>query len=189
MNGRDDLLEMLTRPAWIYALGSLRFLDVNDVAVQVYGWSRGEFLAMTIVDIRPREDVSRLLANVVRRRRCQGGVTGPWRHLRRDGSVVDVLISFLSLPFLGEAARLVVVDAAAEVRASRAHGGASHLSPREREVFRLVSHGHTSQEIAERLRLSTKSVETYRARFMAKLNLKTRAEIVQYAIDHGVLAG
>lgn len=61
------------------------------------------------------------------------------------------------------------------------------LSEREQEVLTLVSLGHTSAEIAERLSLSPKTVETYRARGMEKLSLRSRAALVQFAIAHGLL--
>lgn len=61
------------------------------------------------------------------------------------------------------------------------------LSEREREVLRLVAQGHTNQEVAERLFLSVKTVETYRARLMDKLGLRTRADLVRYAISAGLL--
>jgi len=62
------------------------------------------------------------------------------------------------------------------------------LSEREQEVITLVALGHTSAEIAERLSLSAKTVETYRARGMEKLNLRSRAALVQFAIAHGLLS-
>lgn len=61
------------------------------------------------------------------------------------------------------------------------------LSAREREVLILVARGHTNRVIAERLRLSVKSVETYRARVMEKLGLRSRAELVRYAMASGLL--
>jgi two-component system response regulator NreC len=61
------------------------------------------------------------------------------------------------------------------------------LSERELAVMRLVALGYTNNEIAEELFLSTKTVETYRARGMEKLNLETRAQLVQSAIKHGHL--
>ena len=64
----------------------------------------------------------------------------------------------------------------------------SPLSEREREVLRLVAQGHTNQEIADRLSLSVKTVETYRARLMTKLGLRTRADLVRYALSVGLLA-
>ena len=71
------------------------------------------------------------------------------------------------------------------------HGDASArnaLSDREREVLCLVAQGHTNQEIAKRLSLSVKTVETYRARLMTKLGLRTRADLVRYALAVGLLA-
>jgi two-component system response regulator NreC len=62
------------------------------------------------------------------------------------------------------------------------------LSEREQEVITLVALGHTSAEIAERLSLSAKTVETYRARGMEKLNLRSRAALVQFAIARGMLS-
>lgn len=61
------------------------------------------------------------------------------------------------------------------------------LSGREQDVLRLVALGHTSQAIADRLFLSVKTVETYRARGMEKLGLRSRAALVQYVLQRGLL--
>lgn len=61
------------------------------------------------------------------------------------------------------------------------------LSDREREVLKLVALGHTAGEIADQLTLSPKSVETYRARIMQKLDLHSRAALVRYALARGLL--
>jgi len=61
------------------------------------------------------------------------------------------------------------------------------LSEREAEVLRLVARGYTNAEIAERLSLSVKTVETYRGRGMEKLGLRTRAQLVQAALAKGIL--
>ena len=61
------------------------------------------------------------------------------------------------------------------------------LSSREREVLRLLAIGHSNQEIADKLYLSVKTVETYKARLKEKLGLKGRAELVRYAIQRGLL--
>lgn len=60
------------------------------------------------------------------------------------------------------------------------------LSQREREVLTLVAVGYTHQQIADRLNLSVKTVETYRSRLTEKLNLRTRADLVRYAIELGL---
>jgi len=61
------------------------------------------------------------------------------------------------------------------------------LSAREREVLGLLALGHTNRAIAERLGLSTKTVETYRARVLEKLGLETRADLTRVALDLGIL--
>jgi two-component system response regulator NreC len=61
------------------------------------------------------------------------------------------------------------------------------LSQREREVLRLVALGYTNGQIADQLFLSVKTVETYRERVMSKLDLKSRAALVRYALGRGLL--
>jgi two-component system, NarL family, response regulator NreC len=61
------------------------------------------------------------------------------------------------------------------------------LSEREREVLRLLALGHTNQEIAKMLYISVRTAETHRAHIMQKLGLQTRAELVRYAIERGLL--
>jgi len=60
-------------------------------------------------------------------------------------------------------------------------------TPREKEVLTLLAYGHTNAEIAERLNISERTVETHRTNIMSKLELKTRAELVRFAIDNGLL--
>jgi DNA-binding CsgD family transcriptional regulator len=61
------------------------------------------------------------------------------------------------------------------------------LTQRERDVLRLVALGHTSREIAERLVLSVRTVETHRARIQRRLRLRSRAELVRWALENGLL--
>jgi two-component system response regulator NreC len=83
-------------------------------------------------------------------------------------------------PALG--ARMVAAEAEA-----RAAAEADPLSEREREVLRLLALGHTNQEIAKMLYISVRTAETHRAHIMQKLGLTTRAELVRYALSHGLL--
>ena len=61
------------------------------------------------------------------------------------------------------------------------------LSDREREVLRLLALGHTNQEIAKMLYISVRTAETHRAHIMQKLRLQTRADLVAYALERGLL--
>lgn len=83
-------------------------------------------------------------------------------------------------PELG--ARLIQAEADERARAE-----ADPLSEREREVLRLLALGHTNQQVASKLYLSVRTVETHRAHILQKLRLSTRAELVQHAIDQGLL--
>ena len=74
-----------------------------------------------------------------------------------------------------------------ECTSPTAQGKSANLSQRESEVLGLLAHGHTNQEIADRLLLSVKTIETYRARITDKLGLRTRAEFVRYALEIGLL--
>jgi two-component system, NarL family, response regulator NreC len=65
--------------------------------------------------------------------------------------------------------------------------GVEALSGREREVLGLLAQGHTNQEAADRLYLSVKTVETYRARIAVKLGLRRRADFIRYAVETGLL--
>ena len=69
----------------------------------------------------------------------------------------------------------------------RPAGPPGDLSEREAEVLRLIALGHTNTEIGERLFLSVRTVETHRAHIQQKLGRSTRAELVRYALDHGLL--
>jgi len=95
------------QPTWVFARETLRFLAVNAAAVRKYGYSSDEFLAMTIKDIRPHEDVPVLLENV-RGVRDGNEDVGIWRHRRKDGTNMDVEITSYALSFAGHAAEVVV---------------------------------------------------------------------------------
>ena len=103
----SDLFDANPHPMWIFDLETLAFLAVNDAAVAHYGYSRAEFLAMTIKDIRPEEDVPDMLATVAKVR--DGVVSaGVWRHRRKDGSVIMAEVASHPLDFGGRPAQAVL---------------------------------------------------------------------------------
>jgi two-component system response regulator NreC len=75
----------------------------------------------------------------------------------------------------------------ARVASETAPGPPDELSERELDVLRLIALGHTNGEIAERLYLSVRTVETHRARLQQKLSMSSRAELVQYAFTRGIV--
>jgi two-component system, NarL family, response regulator NreC len=83
--------------------------------------------------------------------------------------------------------RYVSPSIVSKLDGGRRDGQADKLTPREREVLRLIALGHTSVEIAQKLGLSPRTIETHRARIHRKLELDTRAELVSYALRHEML--
>ena len=72
-------------------------------------------------------------------------------------------------------------------QSSSGASGAGELTEREEQVLRLVAQGHTNKEIANKLNISVKTVETHKANLMKKLDFKSRTEIVRYAVHRGWL--
>ncbi|HJR23570.1 MAG TPA: PAS domain S-box protein [Dongiaceae bacterium] len=101
------LFDQNPTPMWVYALGSLAFLEVNQAAIQNYGYTRDEFLGMRITDIRPAEDVPKLLELTTNRPPGLRHV-GKWRHRLKSGAVIDVDVSSSTIEFGGRPAVLVV---------------------------------------------------------------------------------
>jgi PAS domain S-box-containing protein len=101
------LFESNPHPVWVYDLETLAIIDVNAAAIRNYGYSREEFLALTIKDIRPVEDVPAVLESVAK----SGTVMDEnriWRHRRKNGTLLDVEVTSHPLVYAGRNARLVV---------------------------------------------------------------------------------
>jgi diguanylate cyclase (GGDEF)-like protein/PAS domain S-box-containing protein len=112
-------------PMWVFDRETLRFLAVNNAAVAQYGWSEGEFLAMTLRDIRAPGDVGELehvLCDLPQHHRQS---TGLWRHRRRNGEQIDVEVTSEAIEFGGREARLVLAhDVTSRVRAEQGQASA-----------------------------------------------------------------
>ena len=108
-NGFRMLFESNPRPMWVYDVQTLDFIEVNDSALRHYGYTRDEFLAKRITDIRPDADVNSVLAAVAE---LQPGLnqSGRWQHLLADGRLIDVEITSHRLMFAGRDAVLVDIN-------------------------------------------------------------------------------
>src|SRR6266849_1303747 len=106
--GRYHLLfDSNPHPVWVYDLKTLAILDVNHSAVRTYGYSREEFLSLTIKDIRPPEDVPALMESAAKAS-PEIENAGIWKHRKKDGTLIDVEITSHPLIYGGGDARLVV---------------------------------------------------------------------------------
>jgi len=95
-------------PTWLFARKSLKFLAVNEAAIRHYGFSRLEFLAMTIADIRPEADTPSLLKATAKRIYSLQEAT-TWKHRKKDGTIIEVEIVAHEMDFQGIDAELVAV--------------------------------------------------------------------------------
>lgn len=93
---QQNIFESNPISMWIYDLDTLKFLAVNDSAIQTYGYSRDEFLSMTLEDIRPDDDALALHADILMNKEERQKSTY-WRHKKKDGSIIYVDIHSQSL--------------------------------------------------------------------------------------------
>ena len=94
-------------PMWVVDANSLRFQAVNDAAVQHYGYDRVEFLRMTAIDLHPAGELAAFQA-AFRGSDPQSQPEGQWRHLKKDGSMIDVEMYVSRMEYAGQPAVLVV---------------------------------------------------------------------------------
>jgi PAS domain S-box-containing protein len=113
----EQLFILSPNPMFVYDVGNLRILSVNETTVRRYGYARDELLAMTLADIRPPEDVPAMVAMTREVQKSRSVATpGIWRHRRKDGTLFHVRVSGHDLVFAGQPARMVqVIDVSAEV--------------------------------------------------------------------------
>lgn len=111
------LVENSPLPIWVYDTATLAFLDVNEAAIKHYGYSREEFLAMTVKDIRPPEEIPDLLADESTHPGRRVGKL--WRHRKKNGSEIFVEVATHDVVYGDHPARVVLVnDVTARKRAT-----------------------------------------------------------------------
>ncbi|MBV8883673.1 MAG: diguanylate cyclase [Chroococcidiopsidaceae cyanobacterium CP_BM_RX_35] len=99
-------------PMWVYDLETLAFLEVNEAAIRHYGYSRSEFLTMTIADIRPSEDISALKDSVLKMPHSRS----QWRHRQKHGRIIQVEVTSSAITFAGRRAGLILANDVTERR-------------------------------------------------------------------------
>jgi PAS domain S-box-containing protein len=115
------LFEKNPNPMWVYEDGSMRFLEVNDAATALYGYSREEFLSMTILDIRTPEEAARALEMIATFPRSGFWHGGIWQHRSKDGRPITVEVVSDDMEYEGRPAYIVAVrDVSERLRAEAA---------------------------------------------------------------------
>ncbi|HYW31973.1 MAG TPA: ATP-binding protein [Gemmatimonas sp.] len=123
LRSRTEVSEALARqlftlspvPKWVFDAETLAFLDVNEAAIRHYQYTREEFLAMTIRDIRPPEDIPRMLAHA-HALHPEGQSHGVFRHRVKSGAIIEVEVFLRDVPYEGRRAVIAVVQDVTERR-------------------------------------------------------------------------
>jgi PAS domain S-box-containing protein len=101
------IFDLSPLPIWIYDLDSLCILEVNEAAVKHYGYSRREFLSMTILDVRPPEDTGALIDLLDGIEENREKPVNYWRHVKKNGEIIFVDITGHAINFYGPNARII----------------------------------------------------------------------------------
>lgn len=108
-------------PMWIYDLDTLQFLEVNQAAINLYGYTEEEFLALTLKDIRPNDTVDQLLKNLASVTTEFIAEKEIWKHLTKAGETLFVELSAKTVAFEGKNARSVIInDVTQKIKAEKA---------------------------------------------------------------------
>jgi len=121
------LFETNPHAMWVYDAETLSLLAVNDAATRHYGYSRPEFLGMTVKELRPQNDLAALLYNIAPSS-SDFDVSGDWRHQQKDGSMIDVEISSQLVRFGAREARLVIANDITERKLAEEEEARLHAS-------------------------------------------------------------
>lgn len=107
----SELFHLSPLPMWVYDIETLEFLDVNEAAQKHYGYTEVEFLAMTIWDIRPKEDIPHFeqQLNLMHQNPFQF-LTGIFRHVKKNGAIIIAEIQSNYISYKGRNARVILVN-------------------------------------------------------------------------------
>lgn len=132
------LFESTPQPIWVYNEETLAFLAVNEAATRTYGFTRDEFLSMTVNDIRPREDIPTLIIKTT-----DLVISSPWRHKTKDDRTIYVEMSSHPVVFDGKNSKLVIVNDVTErklldEKQQRLHASLQQSAMEWRQTFNAI---------------------------------------------------
>lgn len=155
------LFESTPQPIWVYNEDTLSFLAVNEAATRTYGYSRDEFLSMTINDIRPSEDIPTL---IIKTDPTDLVISSPWRHRTRTGATLYVEMSSHPVVFDGKNSRLVIVNDVTErklldEKQQRLHASLQQSAMEWRQTFNAIDFPVLIVDLAGTIKRSNQAAE------------------------------
>ncbi|MEX2364228.1 MAG: PAS domain S-box protein, partial [Balneolaceae bacterium] len=136
-----QLFEQNPLPMWIFDPKDLSFKEVNEAAVKHYGYSREEFYSMNLLDIRPEGDYHKL-KSVIKNRKQKFIEAREWRHLKKNGDLINVKITSSSIDYFGNRYRLILVNDITEQKKADERVIASLVEGENKERARLARELH-----------------------------------------------
>lgn len=135
----EQLFQHHPIPIWIYEKSTLRFLSVNQAAIDKYGYSKKEFLNLTIADIRDETEIEQLMENI--RLKCDGvEYRGKWKHRKKNGENFYVEIYAHSGKYYGKEVRIIMAkDIDAQIQANLRIQELQELQQQEINKLSLVA--------------------------------------------------
>lgn len=107
----SELFQLSPLPMWVYDLDTLQFLDVNNATIDHYGYTKQEFLNMTLKDIRPAEEVPEFVIKIKEiNSNPKNVLSGYFRHKKKDGAIINVEINSNYISYKGKNARIAVAN-------------------------------------------------------------------------------
>jgi PAS domain S-box-containing protein len=155
------LFESTPQPIWVYNEDTLAFLAVNEAATRTYGYSRDEFLSMTINDIRPSEDIPTLM---IKNDPNDLVISSPWRHRTRTGATLYVEMSSHPVVFDGKNSKLVIVNDVTErklldEKQQRLHASLQQSAMEWRQTFNAIDFPVLIVDLAGSIKRSNQAAE------------------------------
>lgn len=136
------LFEQNPIPMWIYDPDTFMFTEVNQAANEKYGYSREEFLKMSIFDIRPENDIEKIKRNIEMSRGLSNSSTQEWTHISKGGKPMKVEVSGSDIFYKSKQQRLVIANDITEQRKAEKRAISAIIEGEERERQRIAKELH-----------------------------------------------